>query len=123
MVRLFFILLIFLFGCVTARHKSKIDLEERLRELEEEIRIRDEQITVLEKELLARRDYQKPKHPITTKNIQRALQNAGFYKGPIDGVIGPKTKEAIKEFQKANGLKADGVVGKRTWSKLSRYLD
>ncbi|MEM7817114.1 MAG: peptidoglycan-binding domain-containing protein [Candidatus Aenigmatarchaeota archaeon] len=54
--------------------------------------------------------------------MQRALRNAGFYKGPIDGKIGPQTKNAIKEFQKANGLVPDGVVGRRTWEKLSKYL-
>jgi len=125
MKRLFFIFisLIFLFGCATTRHKSNMNLEERVRELEEEIKIRDEQISALEKELSARKDYQKIEHPITTKNIQMALQKANFYNGSIDGVMGPKTQEAIKKFQKANGLKPDGVVGKRTWRILSRYLD
>jgi len=56
------------------------------------------------------------------KQIQIALQKAGFYKGKIDGKIGPQTKEAIKAFQKANGLKADGIVGKRTIEKLNKYL-
>ncbi len=54
--------------------------------------------------------------------IQKALKNAGFYQGSIDGKIGSKTKEAIIKFQKVNGLKADGIVGKRTSAELSRYL-
>jgi peptidoglycan hydrolase-like protein with peptidoglycan-binding domain len=58
----------------------------------------------------------------TDKNIQRALKNAGFYKGSIDGKIGKKTKAAIREFQRSKGLKADGVVGKRTWRKMQEYL-
>ena len=57
------------------------------------------------------------------KDIQRALQNAGFYKGALDGKIGPKTREAVRQFQQVNGLKVDGVVGKETWSRLSAYLD
>lgn len=57
------------------------------------------------------------------KQIQMALKNAGFYKGPIDGNIGAKTRQAIKEFQTANGLKADGIVGRRTWEKLNKYLN
>ncbi len=56
------------------------------------------------------------------KEIQQALKNAGFYQGPIDGKIGPQTHEAIKQFQQANGLKVDGIVGRHTWVKLAPYL-
>jgi len=56
------------------------------------------------------------------KQIQIALQKAGFYKGKIDGKIGPQTKEAIKAFQKAKGLKTDGAVGAQTWTELNKYL-
>ena len=56
-------------------------------------------------------------------DIQTALKNAGLYNGAIDGKIGPKTKNAIEEFQKANGLKADGKVGTKTWAALSRHLN
>ena len=52
--------------------------------------------------------------------IQTALKNAGFYAGNIDGKIGPKSKKAIEDFQKANGLKADGKVGPKTWEIMSR---
>ncbi len=57
------------------------------------------------------------------KEIQTCLTNAGFYKGNIDGVKGRGTKKAVKEFQKANGLKADGRVGARTWEALSKYMN
>lgn len=57
------------------------------------------------------------------KQIQIALQRAGFYKGKIDGKIGPQTRQAIREFQKAKGLKVDGVVGKNTWNELRKYLE
>lgn len=57
-----------------------------------------------------------------TKQIQLALKKAGFYKGAIDGKIGPQTRRAIREFQKARGLKPDGVVGKKTWEELRTYL-
>ena len=56
------------------------------------------------------------------KDIQTALKNAGFYNGNVDGKIGSKTKKAIEEFQKAKGLKADGKVGPKTWTELSKYL-
>ncbi|MBI3324943.1 MAG: peptidoglycan-binding protein [Candidatus Omnitrophica bacterium] len=56
------------------------------------------------------------------KEIQQALKNAGVYQGPVDGKIGPRTRDAIKEFQRIQGLKVDGVVGRQTWEKLSPYL-
>lgn len=63
-------------------------------------------------------EYEKP----TTQSIQEALKNAGVYTGPVDGVLGPKTKRAIREFQSMNSLSADGKVGHKTWSKLKPYL-
>ncbi len=56
------------------------------------------------------------------KEIQTALKNAGFYKGPIDGQIGSQTKESIKKFQEANKLPADGVIGSKTWNLLYKFL-
>jgi len=62
------------------------------------------------------------KKSLTHKDIQLALKNAGFYNGSIDGKIGKNTKKAIREFQKANGLKADGKVGLKTRELLLQYL-
>ena len=41
----------------------------------------------------------------------------------VDGTYGSATQAAIKKFQKANGLKVDGKVGKMTWIKLTPYID
>ncbi len=59
----------------------------------------------------------------TAIEIQTALKNAGFYTGAIDGKIGPNTKRGITEFQKSQGLTADGKVGPKTWGVLVRYLN
>jgi peptidoglycan hydrolase-like protein with peptidoglycan-binding domain len=59
---------------------------------------------------------------LSAKQIQKALKSAGFYQGNIDGRVGLKTREAIIKFQKANGLKADGIIGKRTSVELNKYL-
>ena len=59
----------------------------------------------------------------STRQIQQALKNAGFYQGSVDGKSGPRTKDAISEFQRVHGLKDDGVVGKQTWTKLNAYAD
>ena len=52
------------------------------------------------------------------KEVQRRLKNWGYYKGSVDGVFGAGTKSAVIAFQKKNGLKADGVVGKATYKAL-----
>lgn len=36
-----------------------------------------------------------------------------------DGIFGPLTEEAVREFQKANGLTVDGIVGDNTWTRLN----
>ncbi len=58
-----------------------------------------------------------------TKKVQLALYAAGFDPGKIDGRMGSQTIQAIKNFQEANGLKVDGVVGKETWEELQGYLE
>lgn len=54
--------------------------------------------------------------------IQRILKKSGFPTGKIDGEMGPKTIQAIKNFQKAHGLKPDGKVGYKTLQQLAKYL-
>lgn len=43
-------------------------------------------------------------NPDRAKKVQQVLKDKGFYSGPIDGVYGPQTGDAIRAFQKANGL-------------------
>lgn len=59
---------------------------------------------------------------LTARQIQLALKNAGFYGGSIDGKLGPKTREAVRAFQRSNGLTADGRVGSKTSGALAKYL-
>ncbi|MBI4309507.1 MAG: peptidoglycan-binding protein, partial [Candidatus Omnitrophica bacterium] len=58
----------------------------------------------------------------SAEKVQTALKNAGFYTGKVDGKIGAGTKAAIIEFQRSNGLAADGVVGRKTWEALKKNL-
>lgn len=53
-----------------------------------------------------------------TKRIQQALLELGLYTGKIDGDIGPKSKSALKAFQRLNGLDVDGLAGPNTLAKL-----
>ena len=52
------------------------------------------------------------------KEVQRRLKLWGYYQGSVDGVFGAGTRSAVVAFQKKNGLKADGVVGKSTYKAL-----
>lgn len=58
----------------------------------------------------------------SVSDVQKALKNAGFYKGSIDGKVGQQTKKAIESFQRQHNLTADGVIGRRTWEELKVYL-
>lgn len=62
--------------------------------------------------------YQQGSSGSTVKTIQKKLKNWGYYKGAVDGIFGSKTKEAVKYFQRRNGLKADGIVGNKTLAAL-----
>ncbi|MBR3015876.1 MAG: peptidoglycan-binding protein [Clostridia bacterium] len=52
------------------------------------------------------------------KALQTKLKEFGYYSGGIDGDYGGSTAAAVKEFQRRNGLTADGVAGEKTLSKL-----
>jgi peptidoglycan hydrolase-like protein with peptidoglycan-binding domain len=52
------------------------------------------------------------------KQLQQRLKDKGLNPGEIDGVFGLGTKAAVRDFQKANGLEADGMVGQKTWNAL-----
>jgi peptidoglycan hydrolase-like protein with peptidoglycan-binding domain len=52
------------------------------------------------------------------KEAQQALKDKGYDPGPVDGVMGSKTKEAIKSFQSASNLQATGTLDAQTADKL-----
>lgn len=54
----------------------------------------------------------------SVKDVQTKLKALGYYSGSISGSVGPLTEAAIKEFQRRNGLTADGVAGPQTIAKL-----
>lgn len=52
--------------------------------------------------------------------LQDALKSVGVDPGSADGIFGPKTKEAVLNFQKKSGLSVDGVVGPETAKALKQ---
>lgn len=145
------VLLVSLAGCVSTQSKSaNAQLQMRVGELEKQVEMRDEEIGNLREEVrelsynIDRLNAQVRKEPVvrssassksTAKDgeiirvgvngetVQKALKNAGYYDGNIDGKIGAKTQEAISRFQKDNGLKPDGLVGRQTWAELKTHLN
>lgn len=46
----------------------------------------------------------------TVAAVQRRLARGGYYRGSVDGVIGPATRSAIRSFERNNGLPIDGEI-------------
>ncbi len=55
----------------------------------------------------------------SVKTLQQRLIALGYLSGRADGVFGSQTFQAVKEFQKANALKADGIAGSQTIAALN----
>ena len=53
-----------------------------------------------------------------TVQVQQALKRRGFDVGPVDGIWGPTTAEAIRMFQKENGLRVSGRLDPETVAEL-----
>ena len=51
--------------------------------------------------------------------LQDALNALGYSTGSLDGAFGPNTEAALKRYQRAKGLTADGVCGCNTWTKIA----
>jgi len=58
-------------------------------------------------------------HGPAVEDLQRLLRGAG-YTVRVDGDFGAATERIVKEFQRTNGLLADGIVGSVTWRALDR---
>ena len=66
--------------------------------------------------------YNQPYSPYTvtlrSADIQRELARLGYYRGNIDGVIGRRTREAIRYYQLDNGLAVTGAINQALLQSL-----
>ena len=51
-------------------------------------------------------------------NVQTALQQQGYYQGEVDGLLGPQTRAAIGEYQRATGLAETAAIDQPTLESL-----
>lgn len=46
----------------------------------------------------------------TVARVQERLARSGYYEGSVDGVMGPRTRSAIRAYERRHGLPVDGVI-------------
>jgi g-D-glutamyl-meso-diaminopimelate peptidase len=54
--------------------------------------------------------------------IQALLRKIGYNPGPIDGIFGQQTQQAVIQFQRDKGLTPDGIIGPNTYNALGKFL-
>lgn len=54
--------------------------------------------------------------------IQAVLMKVGYNAGSVDGVFGRQTEEAVRAFQRNNGLTSDGIIGPATYRILEKFM-
>ncbi|MGE4428756.1 MAG: peptidoglycan-binding protein, partial [Solirubrobacteraceae bacterium] len=52
--------------------------------------------------------------------VQVAMRGVGLRPGPVDGITGPRTRRAVRTFQRRQHVPADGIAGPRTKRALGR---
>lgn len=60
----------------------------------------------------------KPHDPQVVRDVQLGLYNLDYQPGPIDGISGPLTRAAVREFQAASGLAVTGRIDVGLWRQL-----
>ncbi len=55
------------------------------------------------------------------RQIQTKLKRWGYYNGNVDGIYGSQTQEAVRYFQRKNGLTVDGIAGPATLKAMGIY--
>lgn len=123
---------VFLSSCATTRRYSDSEiasLKNQVSLLEAKLQDKEDEIYSLKEALMKSEQLKSSKKVVgevksrpNVKQIQMALQNAGYSPGPIDGRMGKQTRSAIRQFQSAHNLAVDGKVGKKTWAVLQDYL-
>jgi putative peptidoglycan binding protein len=60
---------------------------------------------------------------VEVRDVQEALDKQGFDAGPINGVLGPRTRVALQKFQSSKGLPASGEPDQQTLANLGLFVE
>ena len=64
-----------------------------------------------------------PVHPsVAVEKLQQELGQLNYYEGPVDGIMGPQTIDAIKYLQRDAGLPQTGQMNAATYAALAKFL-
>lgn len=121
-------------GTVKQKNNEIQGLKNQVSLLETQVQSKDQEVNSLRDALNAKEAEvakaavsEKPaasvKSNFSVKDVQKALANAGYDPGKIDGRMGKQTRDALKAFQKANNLTVNGKANKKTWALLGVYLN
>lgn len=66
----------------------------------------------------SRMDSQQSASPSEIKQVQEALRNKGYNPGAADGIMGPRTQQALRQFQSTENLQVTGQLDSNTASAL-----
>lgn len=118
-------------GIFGARTKTMVIAFQKSRKLVADGIVGEKTVVALEQPVkLYTNPYQRPSDASILKYLSRGegvkwvqyvLEHIGYELGAIDGVFGTQTKIAVIDFQRKQGLVADGIVGARTLRKLDEF--
>ncbi len=58
---------------------------------------------------------------LVVKNIKIFLYDEGYFDGPINDNFDSKLENSIRDFQKAMGIRIDGIIGPTTYKTMQKY--
>jgi len=98
---------------------AKDTIKEKAVDAKETIKEKTAAVKDKVKAKMSRHDKDRPMAAMDVRQAQSSLKAKGFDPGPIDGVLGPRTRVAVQDFQRSEGLTISGQLDAETSARLS----